>query len=341
MNYSLDWKSYVNFKELKFDEFITISDIISSGFCSQKVDGILGALVYKRGQSTYFQTTGNQFITNIPVISEYERYLNSLKNIDSIVIIGDLVAKKGKTIFPFNQTVSIVKTPNKGNNKNLICHYLYDIFYINEVKTNYKQAIDFISKINFNSFNFIFAPIHLPWNEKNFRKLYVTTVDRQGFDGIVVRQFSGRNYKIKPFKTFDLVVIGAGNTAMPAWKNKQISYLITAFIDKKGYYRQTSKLGTGFDYRIRADFYDMINKEKIQERDGEFLVKPRIVVEAEFLDYDIKEMLCYKFDGNQYIFEGKKDSVTLRNPRFIRIRHDKTPNNIDVRLSQIPEMEAE
>lgn len=180
---------------------------------------------------------------------------------------------------------------------------------------------------------------HTKWKSENFSKMYNNTIIKPGFDGVVIRQYHGKNYKIKPFQTFDLVLIGAGHEHMPAWKKNQISYLIVAFIDKDGLFRLTSKVGTGFDFKTRSMFYDYIMSNKILEKNGDFFVKPEKIVEVEFLRYDIRDMPCYKFDGKSYTLIGKKASGTMINPRFLRIREDKKINEFDVRISQIPEFD--
>ena len=129
INYANDWKRYVSFKEMKYDDFISlIAQRITDAECLQKVDGALGALIYERGSRCTFQTTGNQYIENLPVLEEYKKILDNIKGINQIVLMGEMVAMKGKDILPFNQSISVIKTPTKGNNANLIHHYLYMCF---------------------------------------------------------------------------------------------------------------------------------------------------------------------------------------------------------------------
>lgn len=337
INYPIEWKKYVNFQEIKYDAFISnISDNISSAVVSQKVDGILGALIYERDNRCIFQTTGNQFIKDIPVLDEYKNFLDKKNNINQIVIMGDLVGQLNGNIIKFNDSLSIVKTPKKGENANKIHHYIYDIFSINNEIVDYNSSLKFINS-NIKDFDRIHIPIHYNWSINNFSKLYKETIEKDGFDGIVIRQSHGKNYKIKPFYTFDLVVIGAGREDMPAWKKGQISYLIVSFLDNDGNYRTSSKIGTGFDFKTRFSLYEYIMNNYIMKSDGEYFVKPEKIIEVEFLRYGLKEMKCYSFDGKKYKSLGKKLSGTMINPRFKRFREDKKINTFDVRLNQIPE----
>lgn len=71
---------------------------------------------------------------------------------------------------------------------------------------------------------------------------------------------------------------------------------------------------------------------------GNFFIKPELIIEVKFLRYHINNMDCYSYKNGIYNNIGKKESITLINPRFNRIRVDKKINDYDVRISQIPEL---
>ena len=87
-------------------------------------------------------------------------------------------------------------------------------------------------------------------------------------------------------------------------------------------------------------FYDYVQKNRTMNEDmkGNFFIKPELIIEVKFLRYHINNMDCYSYKNGVYTNIGKKESVTLINPRFNRIRVDKKINDYDVRLSQIPEL---
>lgn len=94
-NYCNEWKRYVSFKEIKYEDFIsTIAPIITDAECLQKVDGILGALIYERDNFCKLQTTSGQYIEDIPIVNEYKNILDNIKGINQIVLMGELVGKK-------------------------------------------------------------------------------------------------------------------------------------------------------------------------------------------------------------------------------------------------------
>jgi hypothetical protein len=49
------------------------------------------------------------------------------------------------------------------------------------------------------------------------------------------------------------------------------------------------------------------------------------------------EVPGYSYSRGRYYFEGMFPCVIMREPRFVRVRDDKTVNPNDLRLTQIPD----
>jgi len=338
-NYALAWKKQMNFKQSAYDEFVEAFQKIPPSFFSQKVDGILGALVWKRGSLPYFVTVNNIKVTDLPVLYEYDKILRSIPNLDSAVVVGELVAMKAGTILPFPQTSSVVRTAYREENKPYIYHWLFDVYSLNGKRIkNYEEAVTFINNYFRKSSLKIRIPKIVRGDIRVFEKLFEETVSKQGFEGVVAR-LPNRNYKVKKSFTADLAVIGFGSTKMPAWRKKQISYLITAFIAKDRTYRVSSKVGSGFTESERSELFEYCNANNagvFSEATGDFFVKPGLIVEVKFDRFRVKVTKAFSYSKGKYNFVGEKPSVSLDLPRFIRIRTDKRPTPYDVRLSQIP-----
>lgn len=332
INYSEVWKKSLRLKQVPYDEFVSIP--FTKGTFLQKLDGMLGTFIYNKNGQSFFQTSGGNSIYDIPVIDEYINILNKL-GIEEIKIPGELIAKVNGKILPFNEIVSVVKRFKEPQNKNLIYHYPVDIFSLNNKDINFDIALKFI-KTHFGKAKFIQLPKTAIGDLNVFRKLFEQTMV-PGYDGVVARGVNNKNYKIKFVNSVDLVIIGAGHITLPAWQKKQVSYLISAFLDKNGIFRMSSKIGTGFKESDRKYFYDYVLKNKLYEKNGNIYIKPTLMVEIDYFRYRFTGMDSLTFNGKEYINKSFEKSITFSHPTFIRIRNDKEVNKMNARLEQIPE----
>jgi len=333
-NFATKWKKDIKLRQIPYHDFVTIPD--DHGIYIPKVDGMLAPLIYGKGK-TFFQTTTAKQIVDIPAINEYVSLFEKL-GITEAKIAGELVAQRGGTILPFNVSQSVVKTSRIPANKDLIYHYPFDIISLNHKNYNFTNALRFFDK----NIGKIGLP-HIRWigyesgGLKVFRKLYEKILETQGFDGVVVRNYNGRNYKVKFVESADLVVIGAGHENMKAWQKGEVSYLLTAFIDKNGLFRSSSKIGTGFKRTQRTNFFNFVKDNYLYKEDGEYFLKPQLVVETKYFRYRITNTPTYKFQNGIYKQVGNNRSITFSNPSYERLRKDKKATKYDTRLEQIPE----
>jgi len=340
-NIASEWKKITNFKELPYEEFIRVFSNIHDSYYEEKIDGMLGAMVYDEEIKPYFITTTGIKIDNLPVLDEYENILNLL-GIKSCVLIGELVGISNGKVLRFNESMSVIKTSRLEKNKKLIHHFLYDVFYLNGKRNTYFSFSYKFFKENFWNKKFDF--IHFPKIEKNgldkFEKLYKESIDKNYIDGIVVRTHKG-NYKVKPFRSVDCVLIGVGRENMISWNRNQIAFVIPAFMIGKNEFVLTSNVGSGFTHNERISFfnyYKQKNLGEIKNRNGGFFIHPNIIIEIQYRDFHIQNQDSYIFEKGKFIYKGKKKSVSLIMPTFLRIRNDKIVDEYDLRLSQIPDI---
>jgi len=333
INYAYEWKKKTKLIQYSYDDFVTDFPSESNVIYMEKVDGMLGMFIYD-GNSGFFQTSWGGIINEIPLVDEYMKILQDL-GIKEAKIPGELVAKKNKEILPFNETMSIVKTYHKPENKDLIYHYPLDVYSIDNKSLNFRQILPLI-KNRFKSKHISNPKIAIGGIEK-FRELYSEASSKEGFDGIVARDLKGKNYKIKFSNTVDLLVIGAGREKLPAWEKSQVSYLLTGFIDKNDLIRSSSKVGTGFTDQSRSSMYKFIIDNELYREGGEVFIKPLLVIEMKFFRFRFTDTPTYRFKNKKYEKIGYKQSITFSHPSFKRIRSDKKANIFDTRLEQIPD----
>jgi ATP-dependent DNA ligase len=336
INYALEWKKKLNLQQVSYEEFVTEYPT-ASGIFIEKIDSMLGLLIYDR-HSLKFQSTTGHYFYELPVLNEYKTFFEK-NDIKQALIPGEMVAVKNNTILPFNDAQSIIKKSYLEQNKPLVYHYPYDIVSINDNSYDFKKASAFIQKNFKNMSEHIRTLKTIQGGIDDFRLLYSLVSNQTGFDGVVAREINGKNYKVKFTGTVDLVVTGGGKEGLPAWKKGQVSYLTTAFLDRNGLYRTSSKIGTGFTQEKRIYFYNYLNENALYKKDGEICVKPKLVIEVKFFRYRITPTTLLTFEGNKYEHKGMHKSITFSHPSFERLRLDKEVNKYDVRLEQIPEWE--
>jgi len=335
-NYIEEWKNKVRFLAIGYDEFIEKFDKISDLYFLEKLDGQSTAAVYDR-KECFFQTPVGSKIEDIPAVYEYKTILEKLK-VKSAVFVGELVAQKMGTILSFAQSESVIKTSYKPENAEIIHLYLFDILELDGKPVSFPAAIKFLTKNFSNKTTRLHIPNVSRGGVEEFRQIYQRTIQKGlGFEGIIIRLPNGRALKVKPTLSFDLALLGAGNLKMRTWPKGHISYLISAFMDRKGIFRLTSRVGTGFDFKQRSELFKYVNNEYIIEKNNELFVPPTRVIEVEFQNYDIQDMPSYNFTKGTYEETGKKLSTSMRFPRFSRFRDDKKITVNDLRLEQIPQ----
>ena len=334
INYATQWKKKTNFHQIAYNEFVTIPDDV--GIYMAKMDGMLGALVFDNS-NFFFQTTTGKEIVDIPVLAEYKAVFDKHK-ITQAIIPGELMAQKGGVLLPFNDVQSIVKTSYLAKNKDLVYHYPVDIVSLNNSNIGFMKAMNILSKIIGKAG---LPHIRLPKTKmgklEDFRKLYEEVYKQPGFDGVIARNYNGKNYKVKFVESVDLTIIGAGHEDMKAWSKGEVSYLLTAFIDKDGMFRSSSKIGTGFKRDERIKFFKFVNDNYLYKEKGEYFLNPQIVVEMNYFRSRITNTPKYKFEKGIYKYVGEDKSVTFSHPSFERLRKDKKATKYDTRLEQVPE----
>lgn len=334
-NYAAIWKKETNFKQIEYNDFISKFEKVSDSYFLEKIDGILGAFTFVNGFGS-FTTVNDIKITDLPLIEEYRSILQRRGDLSHIILIGELVAVKNNSILSFPDLISVVKTSRLPVNKPLVHHYIYDVFSIDGKRnTSYKDSINFILE-NFQGASRIHIPKLVYGGIEEFKHLYSKAVTKEGIEGVVARLQDGkRNYKIKDTTTWDVALLGMGGRTMKSWSRNQAPYLITAFVGPDGTFRRTSDVGIGFSMRKRQEFFEYIMANKVQEIDEEVFIPPIKVIEVRAWRWRPKQSIAYLWTGKEYKIVGKKPTVSLDMPSFLRDREDKKVNDYDVRLTQI------
>ncbi len=334
-NWATDWKKGINFKQLNYDEFVSLYLDMPNSIMMEKVDGNLGILYYnEKEENLFFQSTGARETRDLPVLEEYRQKFKSM-GIKSCKIAGELVGIKNGTILPLNKTQSVVKTAYKiPAYRNLVHHFLFAAIEVNGKSFTPQNSFQWVRK--FKVSKHIHKPKMTIGGLEIFRKMFKEGIAKEGIEGVVILDLNGKNYKVKEQNTVDLAVIGGGKIGEKAWIKDQVSYLLTAFVDRKGNFRSSCKVGGGFTFPQRSFFFDYLHKNKLYEIDGEFFVKPKLVIEVKYFRVMMTPTITYNFQNGEYQNLGMQDSMQFSHPSYMRLREDKGPNPKDCRFEQIP-----
>lgn len=191
----------------------------------------------------------------------------------------------------------------------------------------------------------LLAPAHpslgllvLPWMEvkskKDIEKAWRSFVDKTGYEGLVVRNGVGTTYKLKPELELDAVIV-ALNKNDGYSKRRGTSLRLALMIDEETFV-EIGDVASGITHDLRAQLWKMKDMFGLDETGKMHYVQPIAVVCVRFNDFWQKQMPCWKFDGSRRIECGTRASITMRHPKLITFRTDKTACVKDIGLLQIP-----
>ncbi|NVM57967.1 MAG: hypothetical protein HWN51_07605, partial [Desulfobacterales bacterium] len=170
-----------------------------------------------------------------------------------------------------------------------------------------------------------------PENTSEIREFWKRLVEEGGYEGVVAR-VGGEIYKVKPSRDVDAVIIGLNKREL--FKAEQITSLKLALMDEDGSFVVLGDVASGIDHDLREFLWRLMDY-RVDEDDECVYIKPLIIATVEYTEtFDsVSEIL--RFEDGQYLKEGETAFYSLRHPRLIGFRSDKTVNPRDLRLSQI------
>ena len=334
LRFSQEWRDSLKFIDYSYDEFVKfLSQTDKQYIFTEKIDGELNSLVYEKEKDPYFLTKSGVIRNrDYLVLKEYQDILDQRKDINDIVIAGELkgIGYDGKQL-PFNKSQSMIQT----GDANLVRHLPFDIYKLNGENTN----SDLVTlEEMFQHGNHIKSPRWRCGGVDEFKELWQRVVIEEKGEGIVCMDQSNPNirYRIKYAMTADVVVISAGKETGKAWIKGQIGYLKLALLDENNNLLLTSKVGTGFMKKDRIELFDYFNKNCIERKDGDLWIPPVLITEVKYRRHRFNKVPLLKYNNGKYIELGEGDGVTMDQTSFIRFRNDKRINFKDLSKYQFP-----
>ncbi len=316
---------------------------------SRKVDGEF-CLLFFDGKNVISVNPGGTVRAGLPAFAELAKHLKDNK-IKSASFAAELHFKTSKRE-RVHDVIRIARNPKKPEDLQKLVIALFDIVVIDgeeprEGRAVYQKLNDLIKKGNL-----VMPAEHVETgSRKEIENTYRKWVEKEGSEGVVVRNEQVGWFKVKPVHNIDCVVLGFSDSANE--RKGMLHDLLVGLVREDGSYQTMAKVGGGFTDEQRVKLLKKLKKMVVPSDYIEVssahvayeMVTPEIVVEMKFLDLineksrggPINRMVL-SFDKGEYTAVRRMPFVSVISPRFERIRDDKQVNAEEVSVSQVSEL---
>jgi len=325
-------KSLPSFKDLKINPNQTV--VIA------KADGEFTYVVYNRNGESYTINKWGHKRWDFPALNELVSAMNRT-SVQKAELLCELHAKENNRPLKLPKFIHYVKSKN---------HLLLDKIHMGvfdliridgePVKENYLWRLEEVEGWLTGCQLVGVLPYLKPnqLNEDTLEAFWEKWVVKEGYEGLVIRDNSDI-YKVKPTGDFDAVIIGinkeSGYGKRTLFEQQQVPSLRLAVMTEDGNFIEVGDCAVPNEDLRKALW--KLTDDKVSEDRETLYVKPIVVVTVQYTETYNKERRVLKFDGEKYVEVGTQPFVSLRHPRLIRFRPDKTVNPQDLRATQIPQ----
>ncbi len=316
---------------------------------SRKIDGEFCLLFYD-GKTVLSVNPGGTVRVGLPAFAELAKHLKDAK-VKTACFAAELHLKTDKRE-RVHDVIRIARNPKQQKDLNKLAAAVFDIVSIDGDEPREGRAVfQRLNEIVKNG-NLVNVVEHLETgSRKEIEKTYREWVEREGSEGVVVRNEQVGWFKIKPVHNIDCVVLGFSDSANE--RKGMLHDLLVGLVREDGSYQTMAKVGGGFSDEDRITLLKKLKKMVVPSDYIEVssahvayeMVKPEIVVEMKFLDL-INEKgrggpihrMVLSFDNGEYTAVRRMPFVSIISPRFERLRDDKKVNEDEVSVSQVSEL---
>ena len=327
--------------------------------CEYKYDGFRGQIHFYNNKTEIFSRNLENMTETYPDIVEYvnnfqkeSQEKNNEQSINSFIIDCEMVAfdTKNNKILPFQQLTTRSRKNVDINTITIhVCMFVFDILYLNNeilINKTLRERREILYK-TFKENEYIQFAKHLNSDNQEEIETFMTNSIDSGCEGLIIKAIDKnseympgqRNFNWLKLKkdyldtslgdSIDLVVLGA-NYGKGKRAGFYGSFLLGCYNDDSETYESVTMTGGGLKDSDLEDVYKTMKEHILQKipsnyRLGE--VKPEIIFEP-YMVWEIKTadltLSPIYTAGSSLQKEGK--GISLRFPRFIRMRTDKKPN---------------
>lgn len=269
-----------------------------------KMDGLRCSAIVEDGQVTWITRQGKI----VEGLNDLTKAILNVTKDNNCFLDGELLAINDTGLASgelFRKTTKVVNS--KMEDKKDVRFILFDYQTIDEFKerkcrTKYAKRRDIIERMSLNDYSNLISVVQMHTITDDTEEIYnlLTKVVAEGEEGLMLNYIDGMYeykrskeiLKVKEFFTADLEVIGVEEGT-----GRNVGRLGALVVDYKGY---EVKVGSGFSDEQREDFWK--DKDNIIGK----------IIEVKYFEQS----------------ENQNGGISLRFPTFVRLRDDKTVDDI-------------
>jgi len=324
---------------MKVLDSLDLLKITSETVVTAKLDGEFTLLSYTKSGESYTLNKWGHKRQDFPALNQFVEAMNKTA-VTYAELLCELYAKEdGK---PTNLPTFLRYIKGKDKKLDKIHIGIWDLIKIDSYAPQQPFAwkLEEVEKWLKGSTLVSVVPYIKPHNLDDVKNFWRTCVEEKGYEGLVIRN-GDDTFKIKPCLDVDAVIIGinkrSGNGKdLDLMQRKEVRSIKLALMQPDGTFIELSECASGINEELGKALWKLLD-HKVGEDDTTIYVKPIVVCTIQYTDTFIKDRQVLKYEQEKYTQIDVKPFVSLRHPRLIRFRPDKTVNPQDLRTPQIPQ----
>ena len=324
---------------MKTLDSLDLLKITSETVIMAKLDGEFTLLSYTRGGESYTLNKWGHHRQDFPALNQFVEAMNKTE-VTHAELLCELHARENDKPTNLPTFIRYIKAKNRDLDK--IHIGIWDLIKINGYtpQQSFAWKLEEVEKWLKGCTLVNVVPHIQPHTIQDVKDFWRTCVEEKGYEGLVIRNGDGI-YKIKPCLDVDAVIIGINKKSssgkdLQVMERREVRSIKLALMQPDGTFIELSDCASGINEELGKALFKLTD-QKIGEDDRTIYVKPIVVCTIEYTDTFLKDRLVLKYEQEKYTEAGTKPFVSLRHPRLIRFRPDKTVNPQDLRTTQIPE----
>jgi DNA ligase-1 len=325
--------------------------------CEYKYDGFRGQIHYNKKKTQIFSRNLEDMTETYPDVVEFinnfikESAEKNNKQLNSFILDCEMVAydKKNDKILPFQQlTTRSRKNVDLASITIHVCMFCFDILLLNNeilINKTLRERRQFLYN-TFTESQYIQFAKHLDSGDEQEMESFMNESINAGCEGLIVKAIDKnseympgqRNFNWLKLKkdyldtslgdSIDLVIIGASH-GKGKRKGMYGSFLLACYNDDNETYETVTMTGGGLKDAQLEELYNKLKEiilpqapsnYKMGKSEPEVVFDAKIVVEVKTADLSMSPIYTAGYD-----LTPDHRGVSLRFPRFQRIRDDKKP----------------